>query len=141
MYHKDQLLAEERVPNVYQIFDQIAAKVPAGSDKVIFTPWLYGERTPIEDHTVRAAIFNQSLKTTREHIIRAVFEGVAYNSSLLVYRSTQFHFNTSQPKLILSFNCQKPIQVMDNNYPGCVTADKVRFNSGLKYKFVIISKY
>jgi xylulokinase len=84
LYHKDQLLAEEQVPNVYQIFDQIAARVPAGSDRVIFTPWLYGERTPIEDHTVRAAIFNQSLKTTREHIIRAVFEGVAYNSRWLL---------------------------------------------------------
>jgi len=83
-YHKDQLLAEEQVPNVYKIFDQIAAEVPAGSDKVIFTPWLYGERTPVEDHTVRAAIFNQSLKTTRAHIIRAVFEGVAYNSKWLL---------------------------------------------------------
>jgi xylulokinase len=84
LYHKDQLLAEEQVPNVYQIFDQIAAKVPAGSDRVIFTPWLYGERTPIEDPTVRAALYNQSLKTTREHIIRAVFEGVAYNARWLL---------------------------------------------------------
>ena len=84
LYHKDQLLAEEKVPDVYKIFDQIVAKVPAGSDKVIFTPWLYGERTPVEDHAVRSAIFNQSLKTTREHIIRAVFEGVAFNSKWLL---------------------------------------------------------
>ena len=84
LYHKDQLLAEEQLPDVYKIFDQIVEKVPAGSDKVIFTPWLYGERTPVEDHAVRSAIFNQSLKTTREHIIRAVFEGVAYNSKWLL---------------------------------------------------------
>ena len=84
LYHKDQLLAEEQLPDVYRIFDQIAAKTPAGSERVIFTPWLYGERTPIEDHSVRAALFNQSLKTTREHIIRAVFEGVAYNSKWLL---------------------------------------------------------
>ena len=84
LYHKDQLLAEEKVPDVYKIFDQIVEKVPAGSDKVIFTPWLYGERTPVEDHTVRSAIFNQSLKTTREQMIRAVFEGVAYNSKWLL---------------------------------------------------------
>ena len=84
LYHKDHLPAEVQVPNVYKIFDQIAAEVPAGSDKVIFTPWLYGERTPVEDPTVRAAIFNQSLKTTRAHIIRAVFEGVAYNSKWLL---------------------------------------------------------
>jgi xylulokinase len=84
LYHKDQLLVEEQLPDVYKIFDQIVEKVPAGSDKVIFTPWLYGERTPIEDHAVRSAIFNQSLKTTREHIVRAVFEGVAYNSKWLL---------------------------------------------------------
>ena len=84
LYHKDQLLAEEQAPDVYKIFDQIVEKAPAGSGKVIFTPWLYGERTPVEDPAVRSAIFNQSLKTTREHIIRAVFEGVAYNSKWLL---------------------------------------------------------
>ena len=84
LHHKDRLSAEEQAPNVYRLFDQIAAQVPAGSDGLIFTPWLYGERTPIEDHTVRASIFNQSLTTTREHLIRAVFEGVAYNSRWLL---------------------------------------------------------
>jgi xylulokinase len=84
LYHKDQLLAEEQVPDVYKIFDKIVENVPAGSDKVIFTPWLYGERTPIEDHAVRSTIFNQSLSTTREQIIRAVFEGVAFNSKWLL---------------------------------------------------------
>jgi xylulokinase len=84
LYHKDPLLTEERVPDVYKIFDKIVEKVPAGSDKVIFTPWLYGERTPVENHSVRSGIFNQSLKTTREHLIRAVFEGVAFNSKWLL---------------------------------------------------------
>jgi len=84
LYHKDALLAEEAVPDVYKIFDRIVTQVPAGSDKVIFTPWLYGERSPIEDHSVRSGIFNQSLSTTREHLIRAVFEGVAYNSRWLL---------------------------------------------------------
>ncbi|UCG89810.1 MAG: FGGY-family carbohydrate kinase [Candidatus Heimdallarchaeota archaeon] len=65
---------------VYKIFDKIAENVPVGSNQVIFTPWLYGERTPIEDHTVRGGLFNLSLNTKKEHLIRAVFEGVAYNS-------------------------------------------------------------
>ena len=84
LYHKDQLLQEEEVPDVYKIFDRIAENVPPGSDKVIFTPWLYGERTPVEDHAVRSGIFNQSLSTTREHLIRAVLEGVAYNARWLL---------------------------------------------------------
>lgn len=84
LYPKDSLLPETQLPDVYKLFDKIVEKVPAGSDKVIFTPWLYGERTPVEDHSVRAAIFNQSLKTTREHLLRAVYEGVAYNSRWLL---------------------------------------------------------
>lgn len=84
LYHKDELLKETQQVDVYKIFDKIVENVPAGSEKLIFTPWLYGERTPIEDHSVRAGIFNQSLKTTREHLLRAVYEGVAYNSRWLL---------------------------------------------------------
>ncbi|MFX0095328.1 MAG: FGGY-family carbohydrate kinase, partial [Candidatus Hodarchaeota archaeon] len=65
---------------VYRHFDKIVENVPAGCDRLIFTPWLYGERTPIEDHTVRGGLYNLSLNTKKDHIVRAVFEGVAYNS-------------------------------------------------------------
>jgi xylulokinase len=80
LYHKDELLREEHLPDVYKIFDRIVETVPPGSHNVIVTPWLYGERCPIEDHTVRGGIFNLSLTNTRADIIRAVFEGVAFNS-------------------------------------------------------------
>jgi len=79
LYHQDELLKAEALPDVYKIFDRIAAKVPAGSNKVIFTPWLNGERTPVEDNSVRAGLFNLSLDNTREDIIRAFLEGVAFN--------------------------------------------------------------
>ena len=80
LYHKDELLNEENVPDVFKIFDKIVEKVPPGSNKLIFTPWLYGERTPIEDHNIRGNLINISLKTTRADMIRAIFEGVAFNS-------------------------------------------------------------
>lgn len=79
LYHKDELLREEAQPDVYKIFDKIAAQAPAGSNRVIFTPWLNGERTPVEDNSARACLYNLSLKSNREDIIRAVFEGVAFN--------------------------------------------------------------
>ncbi|WP_455464491.1 FGGY-family carbohydrate kinase, partial [Candidatus Hodarchaeum mangrovi] len=47
---------------------------------LIFTPWLYGERTPVEDHNVRGTLFNLSLTTKKEEIIRAALEGVAFNT-------------------------------------------------------------
>lgn len=84
LYHKDELLVEESVPNIYKVLDKIVERVPAGANKVIFTPWLYGERSPVDDCNIRASIFNLSLENTREDIARAVFEGVAFNSKWLL---------------------------------------------------------
>jgi xylulokinase len=84
LYHKDALLKEEAVPDVYKIFDKIVANTPAGSNNLIFTPWLFGERAPVDDHTVRGGLFNLSMEMTRAHIIRAIFEGVAYNVKWLL---------------------------------------------------------
>jgi xylulokinase len=61
-----------------------AATVPAGSGGVMFTPWLKGERTPVEDRTLRGAFLNVSLTTGRAHLSRAVLEGVAFNARWLL---------------------------------------------------------
>jgi len=84
VYPDDALSNQARPADAYQRFDRVVAQVPAGSDRLIFTPWLYGERTPIEDRSVRGGFFNLSLKTKREYMIRAVFEGVAYNARWLL---------------------------------------------------------
>jgi xylulokinase len=62
----------------------LAEAVPAGSGGLIFAPWVNGERTPVDDRTVRGGFFNQSLGMTRGHLVRAVLEGVAYNSRWLL---------------------------------------------------------
>lgn len=90
LFHQDELTSNEKPSNSYQLFDQIAARAPAGSHKVIFLPWLYGERAPVDDRFVRGGFFNQSLQTTREDMVRAVFEGVAYNSRWLLKYVEQF---------------------------------------------------
>jgi xylulokinase len=70
--------------DAFQRIDSLAAGAPVGSGSVIFTPWLNGERTPVDDRTLRASWVNQSLATTRAHQVRAVLEGVAYNSKWLL---------------------------------------------------------
>ena len=70
--------------DVLERFGELAAGAPAGSDKLIFTPWLYGEHTPVANPHLRAAFSNMSLRTTRAHMIRAVMEGVAYNARWLM---------------------------------------------------------
>jgi xylulokinase len=78
--------SEEGAPadDPYGAMLALAAEVPAGSDGLIFTPWLNGERTPVDDRTVRGGFFNQSLGVTRGHLVRAVLEGVACNSRWLL---------------------------------------------------------
>jgi xylulokinase len=90
LYHKDELLMEECVPNIYKVLDKIVERVPAGANRVIFTPWLYGERSPVDDCNIRASIFNLSLENTREDIARAVYEGVAFNSKWLLMPVEKF---------------------------------------------------
>jgi xylulokinase len=50
----------------------------------MFTPWLNGERSPVEDRTLRGAFLNMSLGTGREQMVRAVLEGVAFNARWLL---------------------------------------------------------
>jgi xylulokinase len=64
----------------YGKLSRIADRIPAGSDRLIFTPWLNGERAPVDDSSLRGCFFNMSLRTTADHFVRAVFEGVAYNT-------------------------------------------------------------
>jgi xylulokinase len=56
-----------------------AAQAPPGCGGLIFAPWLFGERAPINDTAVRAAYLGLSLDHTRAHLVRAVLEGVAHN--------------------------------------------------------------
>jgi len=90
LYHKDELMSEEHVPDVYRIMDRIAERVPAGSHGVIYTPWIYGERSPVEDSHVRASIFNVSLENNREDLIRAFLEGVALNTRWMLAPAEKF---------------------------------------------------
>jgi xylulokinase len=55
-----------------------AAEVPAGSDGLIFLPYLTGERTPHPDPLARAAFVGLTVRHDLRHMTRAVLEGVAF---------------------------------------------------------------
>ncbi len=61
----------------------LASTAPAGSEGMLFTPWLNGERSPVDDKRVRAAFVNMSLRTNQAMMVRSVLEGVAYNARWL----------------------------------------------------------
>jgi xylulokinase len=63
-------------------YDQLtaeAAKIPAGSDGLLWTPYLMGERTPHLDSSARGALVGLTVSHTRAHVVRAILEGVAFS--------------------------------------------------------------
>lgn len=79
----DQFYSHEQrdpnIPNIFVLMDEHVKRVPPGSDQLICTPWMLGERCPVSSTTTRATLFNINHTHTREHLMRAVYEGVAYN--------------------------------------------------------------
>lgn len=74
----------------FERLDLLAKDSVPGSRRVIFTPWLNGERTPVENHHLRGGFHNLSLQNTSSDIVRSVYEGVAYNSKWLLASVEQF---------------------------------------------------
>jgi xylulokinase len=68
----------------FATLNDVAASVPPGAHGVLFTPWLNGERSPVDDHTIRGGFHNLSLSSTRADMVRAVLDGVALNSAWLL---------------------------------------------------------
>lgn len=80
----DDALGTPRPDDPYAAVETLAASVPPGSNGVVYTPWLNGERTPVDDHTIRAGWHHVSLANNRADLVRAVYEGVAFNSRWLL---------------------------------------------------------
>jgi xylulokinase len=74
-----ELVPQKSSAEVYRDLDAAAATAPPGSNNVVITPWLFGERSPINSPYLRGQIFNIGLNTTRADLCRAVMEGVALN--------------------------------------------------------------
>jgi len=55
-----------------------AASIPAGSDGLLFLPYLTGERTPHPDPLARGAFVGLTVRHSQPHLTRAVLEGVAF---------------------------------------------------------------
>jgi len=63
----------------YNLLDIQAENAPAGSEGLIFLPYLSGERTPYADPYARGVFFGISYVHNQDHFVRAILEGVAYS--------------------------------------------------------------
>jgi xylulokinase len=70
--------AAETGRDAYEFITEAAAQAPAGSEGLLFLPYLTGERTPHKDPYARGAFIGLSLRHTKAYLARAVLEGVAF---------------------------------------------------------------
>ena len=76
---EEQAEAQRTGRDVHDIITELAATAPAGSDGLLFLPYLTGERTPHADPNARGVFFGLSLRHTKAHMARAVLEGVTFS--------------------------------------------------------------
>ncbi|WP_221568901.1 gluconokinase [Alkalihalobacillus sp. TS-13] len=63
----------------YEVLTGIAANVRPGADGLLFHPYLSGERAPLWNANARGSFFGLALHHGKEHMIRAVLEGIVFN--------------------------------------------------------------
>jgi xylulokinase len=70
--------AEDLGLSAYQIMDLEAKISPPGANRLLFLPYMRGERSPVWDPYARGVFFGLSLDTTKADMIRSILEGTAY---------------------------------------------------------------
>jgi len=91
LYPDDALREGDGPPgDILDRLNTMAAGIPPGSHDVIFTPWLNGERTPVDNHFIRGGWFNATLTTDRATLVRSIFEGVALNTRWMMEAAEKF---------------------------------------------------
>jgi xylulokinase len=103
------VLAGRGEPMAFEEMTSLAGTSPSGANGVIFTPWLAGERSPVDNKRIRAGFTNLSVTTTSADLIRAVMEGVAANSAWLFGYVEKFVGRSLSPIRLLGGGAQSAL--------------------------------
>ncbi|MBI5832444.1 MAG: hypothetical protein HZB16_09075 [Armatimonadetes bacterium] len=87
--------AERRGVSVWEVLDEQAAAVPAGSEGLVLLDWFQGNRTPLRDPRARGGLVGLSLKHNAAHIFRSIYEGTAYGTRHILDDLTAAGFQAS----------------------------------------------
>jgi gluconokinase len=123
--------AQQQQVDPYELMIKLAETVPAGSEGLLFLPFLTGERAPYWNADARGVFFGVALHHKEAHFTRAVLEGIlysVYSIAVVLKELTGGH-----PTLLSSggFARSKPwIQMMANVFGGEVLLPEVYEASG-----------
>ena len=74
----ERLAAQARGIDPFELLSAEAAGSPAGANRLLFLPYMFGERSPIWDTDARGVFFGLSLASTKADMVRAILEGAAF---------------------------------------------------------------
>lgn len=91
----EKMHAKSSGQDVYEIMDEEISDVPAGSEGLIFLPYLCGSCTPEFNANAKAVFYGIQLGHTRKHFIRAVMESIGYKirDNLSVLKELNIEFD------------------------------------------------
>lgn len=81
-WFEKEFAAEERMRSgaaSFEALNELAKKIPPGSEGVVFLPYMAGERTPIWDPHAKGVCYGLDFSKSRGHFLRAAMEGVAFS--------------------------------------------------------------
>jgi len=84
----EEIISDTARIDKFSLLDVEAQLSPPGANGLIFLPYLTGERFPIRDPYFRGALYGASLSTTRNDVLRAIMEGVAFTLKM-IYNALQ----------------------------------------------------
>ena len=93
--------------NTFALLTRAADQVAPGSEGLIFTPWLHGNRCPFEDPNASGMFFGLKLDTTKAQMVRAVLEGVCYHLRWML-ESQDRQLKTSDPIRFVGGGARSP---------------------------------
>jgi len=75
---KEKIVAREKGIDAYELMNEKASGINAGSDKLLFIPHLMGGSTIQKSPNTRGAFIGLGINHNKNHLIRSVLEGVAF---------------------------------------------------------------
>ena len=88
---------KDRIDQLEIDYDQMIDYIkdtPAGSNGVIFSPWMHGNRCPFDDANSRGVFFNLDITTKGSDLMKSVIEGVCMHM-LWLLQATEKTFKTN----------------------------------------------
>ncbi len=81
---REKTIAPELGVSPYELMDLEAGKVPAGSEELLFLPYIMGERAPWWNPHARGCFVGLTPRHRKPHLIRSVMEGIGFNLRIIL---------------------------------------------------------